>query len=134
MIKNGDSVCFTESKALFCACIAVGVKPLDEAPYFYKLQGGEEKVVWYLEEKSQCGQYITADLLKNAADEGWRKKNKDHKFVIALDAVESYEQATEWIEEDIPYAEFALDEDRTLWAKLGTVDYKEAIQNGMKPL
>lgn len=64
---------------LFAALVSLGIPPV-EGPTIYagETADGTPRQTWFLEKRSTCGKYDTAELVKAWNDQSWMEANPEH--------------------------------------------------------
>ena len=103
---TSDPLC-TRNTVLFAALIALGIPPELElcGEYVEKVNGRPRSTtVWRLAEKSVCGKYSTADMIKLWSDPAFIKNRPEHPMAYIKAAFENHSRAIDFIKDQGPIA------------------------------
>lgn len=103
--------CFTSSESgitntmLAAALAAIGI-PFDDHRAFSQVHGdgisSGGRTTWYFQEKSECGKYSTAELIRAWDDREWHAMHPDHPFAYIKCAFENHSRLVDKLKQDTP--------------------------------
>jgi hypothetical protein len=99
--NNPASVC-TEAALLATALLTVGVPEHPRIRFSIETEGTATRWRWLFAEKSKCGTYATADLIKWWHDEAWQAANPNHEWAIVRRVLTNHAIHAKTIRDTIP--------------------------------
>lgn len=96
MIHLPNSLETTNTKLAAALC-AVGIPLRKEVPVRLLTGDRGEQHCFFFQEKSPCGLYVTADLIKAWDDPVWHAQNPEHPFAYLKVAFQNQERLRDYI-------------------------------------
>lgn len=94
----------TSNTDLAAALCAVGI-PLKKGDPVKILTGqGGDRHTFFFEERSECGRYVTDELIKAWNDPTWHERNPEHAFAYVKVAFENRRRLLDYIKSRVPIA------------------------------
>lgn len=87
----------TSNTKLAAALCAVGIPLRKETPVRLMAGPRGDTHCFFFEEKSPCGDYLTAELIKAWDSKEWHLRNPEHPFAYLKVAFENQERLTDYI-------------------------------------
>jgi hypothetical protein len=104
--ETGSALC-TRNTQLFAALGALGIDPEETLCGEYRESIGGKTVsvtVWRLKERSKCGRYDTAEMIRAWNDPHFARTNPEHPLAYLRAGFGNYDEARRFIRERGPIA------------------------------
>lgn len=95
----------TSNTVLAAALAAVGIPPAAQKPFVRVTEGGGRyRTIWFFEQASPDGKFMTKDLIRAWTDDDWHSNNPEHPFAYIKCAMLNRERLVDKVKQDVPLA------------------------------